>query len=182
MPDSTQSSLIGFKGFSLSDPTSWLPAYGNWGGAGWSAGTRESVITQEQIDTVGGQITQGADGQERQSPVDLIFKDHDISYQNAENQSNEASLKLQADLKLMQDIAGLDWSNLNGQEETFAFIAATTFATKIGTVDLIDNAIEGIRDAAKALLNLISSEAGDPHGANFTASDMPTRDVQEIPA
>ena len=31
---------IGFPGFSIFNPITWIPCFGNWGGPEWSAGDR----------------------------------------------------------------------------------------------------------------------------------------------
>jgi len=104
------SSVIGIKGFSILDPSTWLPVFGNWGGPGWSGGQRTTEPLSDVLLNIGAIEIPGRDGQDRQSPLDAIFKVHDINYSVANGLPNEASLKFQADLQLMQGIAGLSLS------------------------------------------------------------------------
>ena len=161
-----QNGSVAIRGFNIFDPSSWLPTFGNWGGPGWSAGHRGPLESgDESVEPV---TISGADGVRRISPVDAATKVHDLAYGAATGQANEATLKLQADLALEQTIAGLDWSNLNGQEIAYASMMAVTFGLKIATVDAVDVTIQGIKDLSQTLVQQILSEGGNPAGQTYT--------------
>ena len=107
-------SVIGLPGFSLLNPSTWIPTFGNWCGPGWSAGERTTgKLTAQQIAVGGISIN------DRPSPVDLACKAHDLAYEAAAGQPNEKQLILQADVRLEQDIAALPWSSLTVQESAY---------------------------------------------------------------
>src|SRR5207302_425346 len=104
----------------------------------------------------------------RPSPVDEAARIHDLAYRAAEDQPNEAILKLHADVTLLQTIAGVDWSNLNGSESAYASMMAVAFGLKIATVDVVDVTIQAIQDAAHTAQQQIFSQGGDPEGKSYT--------------
>ena len=106
-----------------------LPNFGLWGGAGYSAGVNTEVILPEHERVGGMPIT--VDGVLRESPVDLLFKTHDLAYQRAAGEPNEAVLILAADIALMNAIETLSWDSLSGEEAAYAALAAAAFAAKI---------------------------------------------------
>lgn len=157
--------IISFSGFSIRDTSTWVPTYGQWCGPNWSAGLRNNTMTLAQLQASPVAQTLGIDGNVRPSPVDLACKAHDIAYFQAAGQPNQALLTLQADLTLIQTIAGMTWSNLNSTEKSYTSLMAAAFSIKISTIDLVD---VGIQASSKAAMLKISAQGGDPGGASFT--------------
>jgi len=62
--------INGFTGFSLFDPSSWVPTFGLWGGPGWSAGERVAVgyDVLQNLHQQLGQVLQGLRGASAAKP------------------------------------------------------------------------------------------------------------------
>jgi len=163
-----QNGTVAIRGFNIFDPSSWVPTFGNWGGPGWSAGQRiDGQLSDVQL-AVKAAVLPGPDGSIRPSPVDDAARTHDLAYNMASGQPNEALLKLQADLALMQSMAQLNWSSLNAQEAVYASMISLAFATKMAAIDSTDVAIQGIKNSIQTLAQQIIAEGGDPAGKTYT--------------
>jgi len=165
---------IGFPDFSIFDPSSWIPTFGNWCGPGWSGGQR----TSEPDFGVDPKVVDG-----RPSPVDAACKVHDQAYYDAAGQLDEATQILNADIELLRTIASLDWSAMSAEEQTYAALTALAFDEKIGGWDLPTAGLETIQNEASALFdqikqqfevasgtNINGTSYTDPFGDNFSCS------------
>lgn len=92
------------------NPSSWLPVYGRWCGPDWSAGERGTTKSMPELARERAfQRVGPAGGSKVESPLDLICKEHDLAYLEAESQSgSEAMQKFEADKDLLIKIAALD--------------------------------------------------------------------------
>ncbi len=162
---------VAIRGFNIFDPSSWVPTFGYWGGPGWSAGQRIDGQLSETDKAVATAVLPGPDGLPPPSPVDQAAKIHDLDYNSASGQPNEALLKLQADLVLMQSMAQMNWSSLNAQEAVYASMISLAFATKMAAIDTTDVVIQGIKNSIQTLAQQIIAEGGDPAGKTYTDSE-----------
>ena len=164
---------IGWPGFSFFDPTSWIPTYGMWGGPGWAGGKRVGD-NDSQIDWT---IPPCTNGYGQPSQVDLACYYHDLAYFQAKG---DAALILQADLKLLQDLANINPSQMDGTEQTYASLAAVAFAAKISLYDVPIAGLEQLKNSAADLLQIIQNKLGmdnktytDEFGNTLTVSILP---------
>lgn len=137
-----------------SNPSSWLPVYGRWCGPDWSAGERGTtksiaeLVRERAFERVG-----PAGGSKVESPLDLICKEHDLAYLEAESQSgSEATQKFEADLDLLRKVAALDETSLTKDEKTYSKLMALAFAEKIFNIDVPALGYEAVVTAMKDLV------------------------------
>lgn len=94
-----------------------------------------------------------AGGFKVESPLDLICKEHDLAYLEAESQSgSEAMQKLEADMDLLRKVAALDENLLTKDEKSYIKLMTATFAAKIFAVDFPAIFDEGLMTAIKDLM------------------------------
>ncbi|WP_180188823.1 hypothetical protein [Achromobacter insuavis] len=94
-----------------------------------------------------------AGGSKVESPLDLICKEHDLAYLEAESQSgSEAMQKFEADKDLLIKIAALDENLLTKDEKSYVKLMTAAFAAKICAVDFPALFDEGLMTAIKDLM------------------------------
>ncbi|MBR8655227.1 hypothetical protein KDH83_18140 [Achromobacter sp. Marseille-Q0513] len=128
----TMQRQVSYDGFTIFDPQSWLPTYGNWSGPGWSAGERDSQKTEAELQASPVYIHPNG----TPSLVDQISKDHDIAYLRAAGDPNEAYLIAQADIELLNRLSQLNFPALPPVEATYATFMVFTFFQKIMMIDI----------------------------------------------
>lgn len=136
------------------NPSSWLPVYGRWCGPDWSAGERGT--TKSMADLARERAFQRigpSGGSKVESPLDLICKEHDLAYLEAESQSgSEAMQKFEADKDLLIKIAALDENLLTKDEKSYVKLMTAAFVAKICAVDFPAIFDEGLMTAIKDLM------------------------------
>lgn len=136
------------------NPSGWLPVYGRWCGPDWSAGERGT--TKSMADLARERAFQRigpAGGSKVESPLDLICKEHDLAYLEAESQSgSEAMQKFEADKDLLIKIAALDENLLTKDEKSYVKLMTAAFVAKICAVDFPAIFDEGLMTAIKDLM------------------------------
>jgi|GEM_PF-4369235 len=157
-------SAWGWNGFNILKPETWIPTFGLWCGPGWSGGQRTGTITPEMI-------TEGPlkySNTNRISPVDAICMEHDLAYDRAKGQPNEAQLILEADLALRRDIRDLDWDSLTPAETAYTILMDLAFTAKIAAVDAPSAAIEFLKQQSQDITDQGFAGGYDPVGVTYT--------------
>ncbi|TND06010.1 MAG: Hemolysin-type calcium-binding repeat 2 copies family protein [Rhodocyclaceae bacterium] len=163
---------ISLQGFSLLDPSSWVPAFGNWCGSGWGGGqggVGKRLAPGEAADFSVPAASITVNGVSRESPPDMTCKLHDFDYMAAIGQPNEYQLKLEADVRLMQRLSSMDWGSLSSEEIAYSALMAAAFAAKIAVVDIPGTIYENIKSAAESAWAGIKSMA-NPVDKSYTDS------------
>jgi len=122
-----------------------LPTYKNWGGPGWSAGKEVSPGTQL---TAAELAVPGLD------PLDELFKQHDLDYQEAAQLTDpyaEAKAILEADMRLFEQMGMLDPTLLDADGQRYRAAALGAFEDKILTWDIPSLINNGISTAVGSL-------------------------------
>ncbi|MFY2605335.1 hypothetical protein [Achromobacter ruhlandii] len=106
--------------------------------------------------------------------MDLICKEHDLAYLEAESQSgSEAMQKFEADKDLLIKIAALDENLLTTDEKSYVKLMTAAFAAKIFTVDfpalLDEGAMTAIKDLMLSLHGLLDGIDGLSYMDQFGA-------------
>ncbi|MGE8659160.1 MAG: hypothetical protein ACN6O8_20645 [Achromobacter sp.] len=92
-------------------------------------------------------------GSKVESPLDLICKEHDLAYFEAESHpGSEAMQKFEADMDLLRKVAALDETLLTKDEKTYSKLMALAFAEKIFNVDVPALGYEAVMTAMKDLM------------------------------
>ena len=142
---SINGTAITLEQVSLWDWSTWIPTYGLFGGPNWSAGQRGYVPIATMLATA------------PVNSLDALFQTHDIAYANAEKSgvTDGATLKLQADVTLLQGMASLDYSTIPAAQQTaakdYAVLATVAFAEKLLTYDIASVAESTIQNYVTAV-------------------------------
>jgi hypothetical protein len=145
---------IGWKDFIASNPNSWIPTGGNWGGSGWSGG--------ERTDNPNWDVPPAPNAFGQPSQVDTACKQHDIAYAAAKSQPNEQELILQADFALLQAICQINPEQMDSSEKIYVGLIAAAFNEKIAKIDIPMIGLEAIKHAATDLFDTIWGAVGAP--------------------
>ena len=107
MPVENGVAIMGWDYWSLFNADSYIPTFGLFGGPGYIGGHRfddYNICVDDPSFTIDDAFSTppalNSSGDASQS--DAAFKDHDLAYYRANDQTNEAVLVLQADLALLQ--------------------------------------------------------------------------------
>ena len=152
--------------WSWNDPASYAPTYGNYGGPGWTAGSRSGNGTAAPMDD-----------------LDEVFKDHDDAYEEAKKLAaansnfDETAARIAADIELVESLEDFDWKNSNVDPDQI--IAAKVYA-ELATAYFSNKALGyQVYSDAKALVGAVGDAIGAIADAVVTVADVVTETVSK---
>jgi hypothetical protein len=143
-----------------------LPTYGNYGGAGWTAGQKLTESSSNFNSTL-----YDANGQLNVKPVDSLdslFLKHDIDVHNSWQNGKEVGLpRTKADYDLFFGLLKLDATQLSieGQRYRTQAIGAFLITSAIRTVNLVRELVEGSAPTQNTAATNLSSGSATPQAS-----------------
>jgi len=138
-----------------------VPNFGKWCGPGHTAGQDGIDFSRDDIpflETIPVASLKLSDGSTTESNLDGLCKTHDIDYINANGLPNEAALKIQADLHLINGIiSSLD--KLTPGEMPYAVLAATAFIAKTAIYDVPATLVSSLKNDLGKLATYIGENS-----------------------